>query len=84
MKKYILPLAVAISLGLAAPAIAYDSGNLISMEDALGVATDIGLVTVSNTEFAGNEWQIEGRDGSGRYMEVDVDATTGDVLNVDR
>ena len=84
MKKYILPLAAAISLGLAAPAMAYDSGNLISMEDALGVATDIGLVTVSNTEFAGNEWQIEGRDGSGRYMEVDVDATTGDVLNVDR
>jgi uncharacterized membrane protein YkoI len=54
------------------------------MQDALGVATDIGLVTVSDTEFAGNEWQIEGRDASGRYMEVDVDATTGDVLNVDR
>jgi hypothetical protein len=84
MKKYILPLAAAVSLGLAAPAMAYDSGSLISMEDALGVATDIGLVTVSNTEFAGYEWQIEGRDGSGRYMEVDVDATTGDVLNVDR
>jgi hypothetical protein len=84
MKKYILPLAAAISLGLAAPAMAYDSGDLISMQDALGVATDIGLVTVSDTEFAGNEWQIEGRDASGRYMEVDVDATTGDVLNVDR
>ena len=54
------------------------------MQDALGVATDIGLVTVSSTEFAGNEWQIEGRDLSGRYIEVDVDATTGAVLNVDR
>lgn len=84
MKKYILPLAAAVSLSLAVPAMAYDSGSLISMQDALGVATDIGLVTVSDTEFAGNEWQIEGRDGSGRYMEVDVDATTGDVLNVDR
>jgi hypothetical protein len=54
------------------------------MQEALGVATDIGLVTVSHTEFAGDEWQIEGRDMLGRYMEVDVDATTGEVLNVDR
>ena len=84
MRNYILSLAAAISLGLAAPAMAYDSGSLISMQDALGVATDIGLATVSNTEFSGNEWQIEGRDIYRRYMEVDVDAATGDVLNVDR
>ena len=84
MRNYILSLAAAISLGLTAPAMAYDSGSLISMQDALGVATDIGLATVSNTEFSGNEWQIEGRDIYGRYMEVDVDAATGDVLNVDR
>jgi hypothetical protein len=84
MQNYILSLAAAVSLGLATPAMAYDSGSLISMQDALGVATGIGLATVSNTEFAGNEWQIEGRDMSGRYMEVDVDAMTGDVLNVDR
>jgi hypothetical protein len=48
------------------------------------VATDIGLVTVSHTQFMGDEWQIEGRDRSGRYMEVYVDAATGDVRNVDR
>ncbi len=61
-----------------------NTNDVISMQEALGVATDIGLVTVSHTEFAGDEWQIEGRDMSGRYMEVDVDAATGDVLNVDR
>jgi uncharacterized membrane protein YkoI len=69
---------------VAAPAAAYDSGSLLSMQDALAVATDIGLVTVSDAQFAGYEWQIEGRDLSGRYMEVDVDANTGEVLNVDR
>jgi hypothetical protein len=84
MRNYLLPLVAAVSLGTAVPAMAYDSGGLLSMQEALGVATDIGLVTVSDTEFAGNEWQIEGRDLSGRYMEVDVDATTGEVLNVDR
>ena len=84
MRKYIMPIVAVVALGMATPATAYDSGDLISMQEALGVATDLGLVTVSHTEFAGDEWQIEGRDMSGRYMEVDVDATTGEVLNVDR
>jgi predicted small secreted protein len=84
MRKFIVPIVVAVALGLSQPAMAYDSGDLISMEEALSVATDLGLVAVSHTEFAGDEWQIEGRDILGRYMEVDVDATTGEVLNVDR
>ena len=54
------------------------------MEQALDIATGIGLVTVSHTQFAGDEWQIQGRDAYGHYMEVDVDIATGEVLNVDR
>jgi hypothetical protein len=50
----------------------------------MDVATDVGIATVSHTQFAGDEWQIEGRDINGQYMEVDVDAGTGQVLNVDR
>ena len=84
MRKYIMPIVAVVALGIAKSAMAYDSGDLISMQEALRVATDLGLVTVSHTEFAGDEWQIEGRGMSGRYMEVDVDATTGEVLNVDR
>lgn len=84
MRNYIIPLAAAVSLGATAPALAYDTGDLLSMQDALAVATDVGIATVSDTEFSGDEWQIEGRDIAGRYMEVDVDANTGAVLNVDR
>jgi hypothetical protein len=84
MRKYLMPIVAVLALGIAAPAAAYDSGSLISMQEALDVATDLGLVAVSHTQFAGDEWQIEGRDILGRYMEVDVDATTGEVLNVDR
>jgi hypothetical protein len=84
MRKYLMPIVATLALGLATPALAYDSGGLMSMQAALDVATDIGIVTVSHTQFAGDEWQIEGRDISGRYMEVDVDAATGEVLNVDR
>ena len=54
------------------------------MQAALDVATSIGIVTVSNTEFLGDEWEIEGRDYRGRWMQVDVDARTGEVRNVDR
>ena len=84
MRRYVMPIVAVVALGIAKSAMAYDSGDLISMQEALRVASDLGLVTVSHTEFAGDEWQIEGRDMSGRYMEVDGDATTGEVLNVDR
>lgn len=84
MRKFLRPVVALVMLGTAVPALAYDSGDLLSMQQALAIATDIGVVTISDTEFAGHEWQIEGRDLSGRYIEVDVDATTGAVLNVDR
>jgi hypothetical protein len=89
MRNTFMPIVVVAALGIsglgmAAPASAYDSGGVISIQVALDVASEIGLVTVSHTEFAGDEWQIEGRDLSGRYMEVDVDVHTGEVLNVDR
>ena len=84
MRKYILPMIAAVVLGIATPAMAYDTGGLLSMQAALDVATDIGLATVSHTQFEGDKWEIQGRDRSGRYMEVAVDAGTGDVLWVNR
>jgi peptidase YpeB-like protein len=84
MRKYIMAIVTAGLLGSATSALAYDTGGLVSMEEALSVATDLGLATVTRAEFAGDEWQIGGRDVSGRYMEVDVDSNTGEVLNVDR
>ena len=84
MRKYILPIAAAVALGTATPAMAYDSGGLMSMQAAIDVAADLGLVSVSHTNFLGDEWEIEGRDTAGRYMEVYVDAATGDVRGVNR
>jgi uncharacterized membrane protein YkoI len=84
MRKYVMSIVAAAALGAATPALAYDSGGIISMHEALDVAAAMGLVSVSDTEFSGDRWEIEGRDMAGRYMEVDVDAATGQVLNVDR
>jgi hypothetical protein len=84
MRKYILPIVAVTMLGGASSAMAYDSGGVVSLDMAMSVATNVGIASVSDTQFAGDEWQIEGRDMNGQYMEVDVDSATGQVLNVDR
>jgi Peptidase propeptide and YPEB domain len=84
MRKLILPIAAVLALGAATPAMAYDAGDQMSMQAAIGVANQLGIMTVSNTQFLGDEWEIEGRDGFGRWMKVDVDVQTGEVRNVDR
>lgn len=84
MRRYIMPMVAAIALAMATPVLAYDAGGLNSMQAALGVAQDIGLTAISHTQFAGDKWEFEGRDRAGRYIEVAVDAATGDVLWVNR
>ncbi len=84
MQKYLMPIAAVVALTIATPAMAYDSGAVMSMQAAVDEAADLGLVSVSHTNFLGDEWEIEGRDTSGRYMEVYIDATTGEVRGVDR
>lgn len=84
MRSFILPAVLAVGLGSAAPAMAYDTGDQISMQVALDVATDLGVTTVSHTNFLGDEWEVDGRDRAGRWMEVYVDARTGEVRNVER
>ena len=84
MRKFILPIVAVLALGAATPAMAYDSGDQLSMQAAIGVANQLGIMTVSHTQFLGDEWEIEGRDQLGRWMEVYIDAQTGEVRNVNR
>jgi hypothetical protein len=62
---------------------AYDA-DPISMQIALRVASDLGLATVSYTELDGDQWEIQGKDTSGRFMTLYVDARTGEVRNLYR
>ena len=48
------------------------------------IAAGIGVVTVQNTHYDDDEWQIEGRDRYGKWIKVEVDAETGEVRDVDR
>lgn len=84
MRNVILPIVTALALGAATPAVAFDSGDQISMETALDVASGLGVMTVSHTQFLGDEWEIQGRDRAGRWIEVYVDSRTGEVRHVER
>ena len=97
MRKNLIPAVALAMIGLTVPASAadivygqrsvtevYPQAGPIPLQEAVDIANGIGLVSVSNTNKWGNEWQIEGYDTAGSYMEVDIDARTGAVVNVDR
>jgi hypothetical protein len=62
----------------------YTQAGPLPLQAAVDIANRIGLVSVSNTNKWGNQWQVEGYDTAGSYMEVDVDARTGAIVNVNR
>ena len=97
MRNNLIPAAVAlVMIGFTVPSSAADIGHVqepvaeiqtagpLPLQAAVDIANGIGLVSVSNTNKWGNEWQVEGYDVAGSYMEVDVDARTGAIVNVDR
>lgn len=97
LRKAMLPVLAAFAIGAATPVWAADvvvnqpymtqvqaPAGPVTLQEALVIASGIGVVTVQNTNFAGDQWEIEGRDGSGRWIEVDVDARTGEIRDVDR
>ncbi len=97
LRKALLPVLAVGALATAVPAMAADvyvprtpraavavPVGPLTVEQAIQVAYRIGVVQVKNTHFDGDEWEIEGRDAYGKWIQVDVDARTGEVRNVDR
>lgn len=83
MRKYMMAIVAAAALALTQSAVAYEA-DPISMQIALRVASDLGLSTVSYTELNGDQWEIQGKDTSGRFMTLYIDAKTGEVRNLYR
>ncbi|WP_428031023.1 PepSY domain-containing protein [Ancylobacter sp.] len=74
------------SLGYAVAALAFAAlpalaqTPTISAEDALRIARDGGLTTITSIELDDGEWEAEGRDSAGKEMEIDINAATGAVV----
>lgn len=81
MRKILSALALASLVGLATPALA-DYGAPGSMQRALLVADDFGVVGINEVQYYDGRWQIHGRDPQGRGIQIDVDALTGAVVKV--
>lgn len=56
----------------------------IGVQQAIQIAYGIGVVQVKDTHFDGDEWEVKGHDSYGKWIEVDIDARTGEIRNVDR
>lgn len=97
MRNNLVPAVALVMIGFTVPASAADIGYVrepvtemytgagtLPLQAAVDIANGIGLVCVSSTDKWDNEWQIEGYDVTGSYMEVDVDARTGAIVDVDR
>lgn len=57
----------------------------ISQDQAVEIAEGEGLVTMEEVSFDrdDNKWEVEGRTADGQKIEVDIDAASGTVLDVD-
>lgn len=85
MRQIVMSAVAALILGTAGPALAQSvSGSEASMQEALFVARNVGVIGINQVEFYDGKWQIEGRDPQGQNIKVEVDAETGAIVNVDR
>jgi hypothetical protein len=62
------------------------AGAELSADDARDIAAEQGIVAINQIDFDrdDNRWQIEGRDYQGRWVEMEIDANTGVVVEIDR
>ncbi len=56
----------------------------ISMDDARRIANEHGLVRVEEIKLDDGKWEIEGRDAAGAEIEIDLRATDGMVIKMER
>ena len=71
---------------LSLPAAAQDAGcgGPVSATEAIRIATGAGVAEVRDVDCDDGRWEVEGRDANGRKIEVEIHATTGQVLDIDR
>jgi uncharacterized membrane protein YkoI len=72
-------LALALSLGLAAPALAAN----LTIEDVRYMAFDKGIVKIKEVELHKGIWKV-GEDAGGHEIKIKVDAWSGQIIKLKR
>jgi uncharacterized membrane protein YkoI len=75
-----VPAFLALSLALAAPALA----QAVTIEDVRAMAFDKGIVRVEEVELDDGVWEVEGIDASGQEIEMKIEAGSGHIIKLER
>jgi len=67
-----------------APAPIRPGAEAITMDDARRIAKEHGLVRAETIKLEGDKWEIEGRDSTGAEIEINLRASDGIVLKMER
>ena len=70
--------------GAQAPAPIQPGPAAISMEQARRIASDNGVVRIEEIKLDDGKWEIEGRDSAGAQIEIDLRASDGTVIKMER
>ena len=70
--------------GAQTPAPIQPGAPAITMEEARRIATDNGVVRIEEIKLDGGEWAIEGRDSAGADIEINLRASDGAVIKMER
>lgn len=61
----------------------HERGVAVSREEAIEIARSVGLATLDEIELDDGDWEIEGYTADGREIDVEIDARTGEIEEVD-
>ncbi len=78
MLRYATAVAAALAVLVATPALAQ-----ITIEEVIAIARDHGMEQFKDVELDDGKWEVDGHDADGRELEIDIDAMSGEVLNID-
>lgn len=81
MKRALLAMTLATGLA-ASPALAQPFK--VSEQQARQIASDRGVVKITEIEQDDGKWEIEGRDKDGRKVEIDIHGQSGEVVKFER
>jgi hypothetical protein len=76
-----MPLILAMSFGLAAPALA---AARLTIEDVRNMAFDKGIVKIEEVELHNGIWKVEGEGAGGYEIKMKVDAFSGEIIKLKR
>ena len=76
-----MPLILAMSFGLAAPALA---GARLTIEDVRNMAFAKSIVKIEKGELHNGIWKVEGEDAGGYEIKMKVDAFSGEIIKLKR